>query len=140
MTDRSENAILIAWLLSLTSSLAVLFIGEIMGQTPCSLCWFQRAFMFPLAVVLGLGVWWRDTEAARYGLVLAMIGAFVALWHLGVFYGLTPESIRPCSASGPSCSGSEMTVAGLPIPLLSLIAFSVIATLLILPLRKRRNE
>ena len=24
-----------------------------MGQAPCDLCWFQRAFMFPLAIILG---------------------------------------------------------------------------------------
>ena len=61
MAHRSENIVLVAWMLSLISSLAVLFIGEVLGQIPCSLCWFQRAFMFPLAIVLGLGVWWRDT-------------------------------------------------------------------------------
>lgn len=140
MAHRSENIVLVAWMLSLISSLAVLFIGEVLGQIPCSLCWFQRAFMFPLAIVLGLGVWWRDPMVARYGVILAAIGAVIALWHLGVFYGLTPENIRPCSASGPSCSGSEMTVLGLPIPLLSLVAFGAIATLLILSLRKNPNE
>lgn len=43
-----------ALIAALTASLAALFIGEIMGQSPCSLCWFQRAFMFPLAIVLGI--------------------------------------------------------------------------------------
>lgn len=75
MAHRSENIVLVAWMLSLTSSLAVLFIGEVLGQIPCSLCWFQRAFMFPLAIVLGLGVWWRDPMVARYGVILAAIGA-----------------------------------------------------------------
>ena len=41
-----------AWLIALVSTLAALFIGEVMGQAPCVLCWFQRAFMFPLAVIL----------------------------------------------------------------------------------------
>src|SRR3546814_8048204 len=38
-----------AWTVALVSSLAVLFIGEVMGQAPCNLCWFQRVFVFPLA-------------------------------------------------------------------------------------------
>lgn len=45
---------LAAWIAALTASLATLFIAEIMGQSPCNLCSFQRAFMFPLAIVLGI--------------------------------------------------------------------------------------
>ncbi|MGV8637645.1 disulfide bond formation protein B, partial [Pseudomonas aeruginosa] len=48
----SWNLLLLAWLVALVSTLSALFIGEVMGQAPCVLCWFQRAFMFPLAVVL----------------------------------------------------------------------------------------
>ena len=33
-----------AWLIALAASLSALFIGEVMGQTPCNLCWHQRAF------------------------------------------------------------------------------------------------
>ena len=84
---RGETALWLAWLVALAASLAVLFIGEVLGQTPCSLCWFQRAFMFPLAVLLGFGLWWRDITIARYGVVLAMAGAAVALWHLGSMPG-----------------------------------------------------
>lgn len=73
---------------------------------------------------------------ARYGVVLALIGGLIAFWHVGVFYGFVPETIRPCSISGPSCSGSEMSVVGLPIPLLSFLAFAAILTLLTLSLRK----
>ncbi|CUX68336.1 putative disulfide formation protein (fragment) [Agrobacterium genomosp. 5 str. CFBP 6626] len=41
-----------AWMVALTSTLGALFIGEVMGQAPCDLCWHQRAFMFPLAILL----------------------------------------------------------------------------------------
>ena len=57
----------IAWLLALAASLAVLFIGEVLGQSPCVLCWFQRAFMFPLAMVLGIAVWANDKGVWKYG-------------------------------------------------------------------------
>ena len=51
-----ETALTAAWIVALGSSLAVLYIGEVLGQAPCNLCWFQRAFMFPLAIVLSLGL------------------------------------------------------------------------------------
>ena len=78
------TALGLAWTIALFASLAVLFIGEVLGQSPCVLCWFQRAFMFPLAIILGLGLWWRDDRVGRYGIALALGGGAVALWHLGL--------------------------------------------------------
>ena len=66
-----EMALAAAWVAALASSLSVLFIGEVLGQAPCILCWYQRTFMFPLAIVLGLGLWWQDRRAGRYGVVLS---------------------------------------------------------------------
>lgn len=124
-----EVALTAAWIVALAASLGVLFIGEVLGQEPCVLCWYQRAFMFPLAIVLGLGLWWRDRRAGRYGLMLSLGGAAVALWHLGLYMGVIPEPIRPCAASGPSCIDDNQLLLGVPIPLLSVIAFALIAAL-----------
>ena len=90
-----ETALTAAWIVALGSSLAVLFIGEVLGQAPCNLCWFQRAFMFPLAVVLGLGLWWDDHRVGRYGVALALGGAAIALWHLGLYIGLLRSVSNP---------------------------------------------
>jgi signal peptidase II len=43
--------------------------GEVMG-TPCVLCWYQRIGMFPLAVILGVGVfvfWGTVAEGSSLG-------------------------------------------------------------------------
>ncbi len=123
----------LAWLIATASSLGALFIGEVMGQTPCNLCWFQRAFMFPLAVILmiatvsstGLGSW-------RYALPVAGIGWAIAVYHNLLNFGVIERAIIPCGA-GPSCSGSNMTILGnISIPALSLGAFSLIILLMLL--------
>jgi disulfide bond formation protein DsbB len=124
-----EVTLSLAWIIALIASLTVLFIGEILGQTPCVLCWFQRAFMFPLAIILGFGLWWKDRHVGRYGVVLAMGGAGVALWHLGLYVGLIPERIQPCTATGPSCTDDNQLVFGIPIPLLAFVAFTLIGAL-----------
>jgi len=134
-----ETALTAAWIVALGSSLAVLYIGEVLGQAPCNLCWFQRAFMFPLAVVLGLGLWWEDHRVGRYGVALAMCGAAVALWHLGLYTGILPEPIKPCTETGPSCTGDNQLSLGVPIPLLALIAFGLIAILSIFSLKEQRT-
>lgn len=131
-----DMAIGLAWTAATSASLAVLFIGEVLGQTPCLLCWFQRAFMFPLAIILGLGLWWNDHGVGRYGIALALGGAAVAVWHLGLYAGLVPEQIQPCTATGPSCTDDNQLVFGIPIPLMALVAFTVIGALSALSLKE----
>ncbi len=126
-----------AFAIAMLSSLAVLFVGEVMGQAPCNLCWFQRAFMFPLAVLLGIAALRSDPGAWIYGTTLAVCGWLIAGFHTLVYVGFIPERIQPCTASGPSCSGSDMTVVGgLPLPVLSLLAFSAIIVLLLVSRRR----
>lgn len=117
--------------MALTATLSVLFIGEVLGQTPCILCWYQRAFMFPLAVILGIAAWRADFTIRIYAIPLATIGAGIALWHLGLFFGFIPEAVQPCTADGPSCTDENQFFLGMPIPLLSLAAFSAIIFLLV---------
>jgi len=121
-----------AWLIALLASLAVLFVGEVMGQTPCNLCWFQRAFMFPLAIVLGVAALCTDAAVWRYALPLAVGGALVAGFHSLLYLGVIPERITPCS-QGVSCTSADMTIlGGLPLPVLALAAFGTIAVLLLI--------
>lgn len=124
--------LLAAWLIALCASLGALFIGEIMGQSPCTLCWFQRAFMFPLAIILLVACVRSDAGVWRYTLPLAVIGGLVATYHTLLVVGVIPEPIVQCGA-GPSCSSADMTVLGwVSIPFLSAACFLAIAVLLIL--------
>jgi len=134
-----ETALGFAWIIALVSSLAVLFIGEVLGQAPCVLCWFQRAFMFPLAIILGLGFWWQDPRVGRYGIALALGGAALAFWHMGLYVGLIPEAIKPCTATGPSCTDNNQLVFGVPIPLMALAAFAAIGLLSTLSLKEKQT-
>lgn len=120
-----------AWLIALLASLAVLFVGEVMGQAPCNLCWFQRAFMFPLAIVLGVASLRADATVWPYALPLAVGGGLVAGFHSLLYLGLIPERITPCSR-GESCTSADIIILGGPLPLLALAAFVAIAVLLLI--------
>ena len=43
--NRPWTLLLLAWLVATTATLGALFIGEVMGMTPCVLCWYQRIFL-----------------------------------------------------------------------------------------------
>jgi disulfide bond formation protein DsbB len=129
--------LLLAWLIALVSTLSALFIGEVMGQAPCVLCWFQRAFMFPLAVILAIACYRSDFSVWRYALPLACIGGLLAFAHVLLYAGLIPQPIQPCTATGPSCSGAGMTIfGGVPLPGLAMFAFVLIVILLVV-IRRR---
>jgi disulfide bond formation protein DsbB len=74
-----------------------LYYSEIVGYIPCELCWYQRIFMYPLAVVLAVGVIRRDRSVVWYAAPLVVIGAPISLYHWLV------ERV-PSLAEGSSCS------------------------------------
>ena len=127
-----------AWLIAAGSTLGALFFGEVMQLPPCTLCWYQRIFMFPLALILPLGLFPLDRKVIRYGMVLAVPGWGIAAFHQLLVAGVIPESIKPCTRGVP-CSETVIEWFGfLTIPLLSLLAFStLIALLLAAQLRSR---
>ena len=135
--DGSWKFLFTAFAIALAASLSVLFVGEVLGQVPCDLCWFQRAFMFPLAIVLGIAAMRSDCAGPLYGLSLAAGGWLVAGFHTLLYTGIVPEAMQPCGISGQSCAGADMTVlGGLPLPMLALAAFTAILLLLLLARRK----
>jgi disulfide bond formation protein DsbB len=134
--ERVGQLLFVVWIIALISTLGALFIGEVMGQMPCLLCWYQRIAMFPLAIVLMIASYSSDAGVWRYTLPLAAIGGLIAAYHSLLYMGIIPKAIEPCG-TGPSCSDANMTILGnIPIPLLSLGAFGAIIILLLL-LRKR---
>ena len=131
-SNRAWTLLFSAWIVALAASMGALFIGEVLGQEPCNLCWYQRIAMFPLSVILGLACLYNDFAIRRYALpmALALAGCVVALWHTLLYVGLISEAIVPCSINGPSCTDANMTIMGLPLPMISLGSFTVITLLL----------
>lgn len=129
--DTAWLLIFMAWLIAMASTLTSLFFSEIMHLEPCILCWYQRICIFPLAVILMAGLFPLDKAVLKYALPLAMLGLGFTLYHIALFYGFIPEGLKPCSQGIP-CDDDSMILFGfLPIPLLSLVAFSAIIGLLL---------
>ncbi|MHB1095073.1 MAG: disulfide bond formation protein B [Gemmatimonadaceae bacterium] len=127
---RAWTLIFIAWLIASASTLGALFFGEVMRLPPCSLCWYQRIFMFPMALILPFGLFPFDRGVVRAALPLAGLGALVAAFHVLLVAGIIPERLEPCKQGVP-CSETVIEWFGfVTIPLLSFVAFAAIAALL----------
>lgn len=121
-----------------------LFFSYVMGFAPCVLCWYQRIFLFPLVVVLAVGLFPFDRGVVRYALPLTGIGWLIAAYHNLVYFGIVPENLSPCT-QGVSCAEEYVKLLGfLSIPLMSLLAFTAIAGLLawvhLVPVQRRPSS
>jgi disulfide bond formation protein DsbB len=117
------------WLAFLVSALATggsLFLSEVANFVPCELCWFQRIFMYPIAITTLLAALFNDHRAARYLLPLPVIGAGVSIYHLLVENGVV-EQTQACLVSAPGgCATKWIDEFGyVTIPTLALTAFAL---------------
>ena len=127
--------IFICWLIAMAALFGSLFFSEVMGLKPCVLCWWQRIFIYPLAVLFLVGLFPQgnkmDHSVVRYTLPLAVIGLGFAIYHYLVYSGFIPESLQPCSKE-LSCAEINLELMGfITIPMLSIIAYSAIIMLLL---------
>lgn len=99
--DRSWPMLFVAFAISLVASLAVLFVGEVMGQAPCNLCWFQRAFMFPLAIILAVAAFQSDAAVWIYAAPLAIGGWLIAGFHALLYAGPFRRRSNPAAPGRP---------------------------------------
>ena len=137
ISNSDWQLLFIAWAISVLATLGAVFIGEIMGQVPCNLCWYQRIFMFPLSIILTVAAYRSDLAVWRYALPLSLLGVLFSAFHSLIYFKILPEQVKPCMATGPSCSGEGMMLWGtFPLPVLSLAAFVIISISMILIMKR----
>lgn len=116
-----------AWVIALLSVAGSLFFSEVMQLPPCVLCWYQRIAMYPLVLIIGVGIILNDRRMKTYALPFALIGFAISIYHNLLYYGLIPESITPCTEGVP-CNAVQIEWLGfITIPLMGLAAFASIA-------------
>lgn len=114
-------ALLVAW----TATCGSLFFSEVLHFIPCVLCWYQRILMYPLGVVLAIGILRRDTRLHLNVLPFSIVGAGMSLYHyLLIKTDWFPPP--PCVAGIP-CTVDYLNWLGfINIPFLALTAFLLI--------------
>jgi disulfide bond formation protein DsbB len=137
-SDANWFILLAAWSLATGSTLGSIFFSHVMEFAPCVLCWYQRICLFPLVVILSIGLFPFDKAVIKYALPLAVLGWLVAAYHNLLYSGIIPQEMQPCT-KGVSCTEKYIELFGfLSIPMLSLIGFSIVIAILLV-LKKRTS-
>lgn len=122
----------VAWATVLASMTGSLYFSEFLGFAPCTLCWYQRIAMYPLVLIIGVGIVKKDRNFLNYALPLSIIGGAIAFYQNLLYYGVIPANLAPC-VSGVSCTTRYIQLFGfMDIPLLSFISFIVITAALLI--------
>lgn len=126
-------------LISLGAALGSIIYSNLIGFVPCTLCWIQRVFMYPLVLIYGTGIVKKDTHGAvRYSIPLIALGSLVAVYHTLIQNGIG-KGATLCDAIGSvSCTQLYVNQFGyITIPVMSLTMFTLI---LIITLIKKPKE
>lgn len=130
----------LAWLMACVSVAGSFFFSNYLKLPPCSLCWYQRIFMFPLVVVLGVGYLTQDKKNHFYSLPLISVGWLIAFYHNLIYYKFMDGELVPCTG-GVSCTERQLDLFGfLSIPLMSFISFTILLILVYLNLKKGNSH
>jgi len=141
MTEKEKSnsnwtLLFFAWIIATIATLGSLFFSEVMDFIPCTLCWYQRIAMYPLVIIFLAGMMPFDKSVFKYAVPFIGLGWFFGLYHNLLHYGIIPASASPC-VQGIPCSTKYIEWFGfITIPMLSFIAFSMIAILIYIIKRK----
>jgi len=128
--------LLCAWLLAFMGTILSLLIGEILDYDPCVLCWYQRICLFPLSIILAIGIYRDDRKVGIYVVPQVLLGLSIALYQFSLPYLLLYRGLVPKCTFGKSCIDSPFEFGFVNFPFLSFVGFLVILVFLLLSLRR----
>jgi disulfide bond formation protein DsbB len=132
----ARYALQFGFAVALVSTLGSLYFSEIAGFIPCELCWFQRIFMYPQAIIFGIALLKKDSRVLTYTLPLSVIGGAFSAYN---YYLQLTASKATCSI-GESCATSPFFLYGyITIATMALTGFVILAVIGIIS-RSRLKE
>ncbi len=134
------NLLFIESLFALVGSLAY---SQLIGFPPCDLCWIQRIFIYPQALIALVAMIKKDKAIVDYLLPMSIIGGLVALYQSFIQWGFTMSSLGGCVAVGGACAKVYVDVYGyITIPFMSFTIFmySIAVMFIYYQARKMKNQ
>lgn len=129
MVKKIDQLFFFSWVVSIIAIFGSLYFSEIRQFVPCELCWYQRIFMYPLGVILGVGYVRKDWHLSFYAMILSAIGGSISIYHYSAQkLAVVGENALACTTGVP-CTAQYINWLGfITIPFLALIAFILIFT------------
>lgn len=129
----------VAVLVAVGATVGSLAYSEVFGRAPCSLCWYQRIFMYSAAVIGVVSLVRRDRAVLPYVGTLAIFGGIVSIAH--VLEQNTSWFSAPVCVADVPCSIKYVNEFGfVSIPVMALGCFILIAAASLVAARTTGDE
>ncbi|TSB45009.1 disulfide oxidoreductase [Alkalicoccobacillus porphyridii] len=139
MKKSIENLMLFSWVTAFIATLGSLYFSEIQRFEPCNLCWYQRILMYPLVIILLIGIIRKEASASIYAAALSGIGLCISIYHYSI------QKLPGIEGTGPGCgrvpcTGDYINWFGfITIPFLAGTAFLMIFITSLLIIKRNRG-
>lgn len=121
---------ILALVVAITATLGSLYYSEVVGFVPCTLCWYQRILMYPLTLIILVGIVRQDEALPFYVLPFSLSGMGVSSYHYLIQNGVFSHPAT-CTVGVP-CSLRYVNYLGfITIPFLAFTAFTLISVVMI---------
>lgn len=133
--------IYMAWLVALVATAGSLYLSEVLHYEPCRLCWFQRIFMYPQVLLLGVAAYRQDRHIIPYSLLLSIVGGAISVYHYAEQKIPALSRLLPCKVGVP-CNVDYLGSGWfgfITIPFMALIA-AILIVLFLLGARQQPAE
>ena len=127
-----RNILFVALAQAIVATASSLYLSTFLHLTPCVLCWYQRIMMYPLVIVIVVGIWKKIRELEYFVLPFTIIGLFISAYHNLLQYGVIKEKIVQCSIVTPCVTPDHGLLGFITVPFLSFTAFTVITICMII--------
>lgn len=137
-----DHALMLGGTVALSATLGSLFYSEILGYTPCTLCWYQRILMYPQVLLFGVAMLSHARDVFKYTIALSLVGFSIAVYHYIVqIFNITTNCVAPggrelIEEAGQCTTRFVFDYGFLSIPFMAAVAFALILLISLLALRK----
>jgi len=115
---------------ALTALLGSLYYSEVAGFVPCTLCWYQRILMYPLPLIILIGIIQQDEYLSNYVLPFSLLGIGFSAYHYLIQIGIFSQP--DTCLGGIPCGLRYVNYFGfVTIPFMALTAFVLITGVMI---------
>lgn len=137
----AKYALYIAFIQAWLATLGSLFYSQIIGLTPCVLCWYQRILMYPLVILFTVAIIRKDKNIPYYVLPMTIIGSLIAAYqYLLQMTPLGAVELTKCDLTNPCSKIDAIYLGFITIPLMSLAAFFLISIMMIILIKSKKAK
>lgn len=133
LTTLARHRMAICAAITGTAMLGSLYFSEVADFVPCTLCWYQRIAMYPLAILTTIAALRKD-DLRLYVTVLASIGAVISTYHW-LLERFPSIDAGVCSTAVPCDLVWFEKFGFITLPFMALTAFIAVLTVTTLPRR-----